>query len=82
MPQELKITLSDESNARIQELKITLGDDGNLRIDGPIDDLVRAYGLLELAKDALRMRAMSKAMEQQQRKIEVPSMHLNSPFRR
>lgn len=65
------------------ELKISLGDDGNMRIEGPVDDLIKAYGLLEMAKDALRVRAMVKSMEAQP-KIAVPTMHvpdLSSPFR-
>lgn len=37
-------------------LEITLNDDGTLSMSGPIDNLFQCYGLLELAKDALRSR--------------------------
>jgi hypothetical protein len=39
-----------------QKLTITLEDSGMLSLEGP-ENLQAAYGLLELAKDALRMRA-------------------------
>lgn len=36
------------------ELKIVANDNGTLSLYGPINNIVQCYGLLELAKDALR----------------------------
>lgn len=36
------------------QLVITLQDDGQVGIQGPLSDPILCYGLLELAKDALR----------------------------
>lgn len=35
-------------------LKITLYPDGRLGVDGPVENLLLCYGLLGLAKDAIR----------------------------
>ncbi len=46
------------------ELKLTITLDtatGQLRVDGPIQDLAGCYGMLELAKDAIRERARAGA---------------------
>lgn len=46
------------------KLEIILNDNGTLSVNGPIDNLHMCYGLLELAKDALREKAA------QQRRIQ------------
>ena len=49
------------------ELKIRLNDNGTLSMEGPIDNLFQCYGLMELAKDALRERVKA-----QQAKVQSP----------
>lgn len=36
------------------QLVITIDDGGKLNVTGPIKDKARSYGMLELAKDAIR----------------------------
>ena len=43
------------------QIVITLQDDGQLTITGPIQNRVMAYGLLELAKDAIRAHEAPKS---------------------
>ena len=43
------------------EILITLHDTGQLTITGPIQNKALAYGLLELAKDAIRNAETPKA---------------------
>ena len=43
------------------QLTITLQDDGQLQVSGPIQNKALAYGLLELAKDAIRNAETPKA---------------------
>lgn len=42
-------------------LTITMDDKGQVTVNGPLDNLVMCYGLLEIAKDTLRTRATEKA---------------------
>lgn len=37
-------------------LSITLNNDGSINVQGPIHDRIVCYGLLEMAKDAIRDR--------------------------
>jgi hypothetical protein len=46
-----------------QQLTITLDEQGNVGINGPINNKVLCYGLLELAKDALRNYDPNKRVE-------------------
>ena len=43
------------------QLTITVQDDGRTRVDGPVDDKILCYGLLEAAKDAVRDHVAAKA---------------------
>lgn len=36
------------------QLVISVDDNGRISVNGPIKDMVQAYGLLELAKDVIR----------------------------
>ena len=42
------------------QIVITLQDDGQLMVTGPIQNKAMAYGLLELAKDAIRAQELAK----------------------
>lgn len=35
------------------ELKIILDDNGNVKLEGPVDNKLLCYGLLEIAKDTI-----------------------------
>jgi len=37
------------------EMKIVLDDNGQCRVEGPIDQKIICYGLLELAKEAIHL---------------------------
>ena len=39
------------------QLVITLTEDGGVRVDGPIENLIVAYGLLEVGRDAIYQNA-------------------------
>ncbi len=43
------------------KLTITLSPNGNLAVEGPIDQVMFCYGLLEVAKDIIRTHAQKKA---------------------
>ncbi len=40
---------------------ITLGPNGNVGVQGPVDQVMLCYGLLEAAKDVIRTHAQKKA---------------------
>jgi len=42
------------------ELKITIDDAGRTQVTGPIDQPIVAYGLLEVARDVIRVYNESK----------------------
>ena len=42
------------------ELKIILDDAGRVQVQGPIDQTMICYGLLEMARDALRAHAEAR----------------------
>jgi hypothetical protein len=48
-----------------QQMIITLNDDGRINLQGPINNKIAAYGLLELAKDAIK-----EYHEQQARRVQ------------
>ncbi len=41
----------------VAQLSIALMESGNVAVRGSIDDLILAYGMLEMAKDAIRANA-------------------------
>ena len=43
------------------KLTITLSPNGQVSVTGPIDNAMLCYGLLEVAKDVVRMHVMKKA---------------------
>ena len=43
------------------KLTITLSPNGNVRVDGPVDQIILCYGLLDAAKDVIRTHAQKKA---------------------
>ncbi len=43
------------------KLTITLSPNGKVQVEGPIDQIMLCYGLLEAAKDVLRTHAQKKA---------------------
>lgn len=42
------------------KLTITVSPNGNVRVEGPVDQLMFCYGLLEAAKDVIRTHAQKK----------------------
>jgi hypothetical protein len=42
------------------ELKIVLDDTGHASVSGPIDNTLLSYGLLEIARDAIKAHAEQK----------------------
>lgn len=42
------------------QLVITLEDNGQLNVNGPLDNLLMCYGMLQLAKDSIKDYAVSK----------------------
>lgn len=42
------------------KLEIIINDNGTMSINGPIDNLLQCYGMLEIAKDTLRQRMLAK----------------------
>ena len=42
------------------QILITLGDDGQLKVEGALQNRALAYGMLELAKDAIRNQQAPK----------------------
>jgi hypothetical protein len=45
----------------VAQLSIALMESGNVAVRGSIDDLILAYGMLEMAKDAIRANAQQQA---------------------
>ncbi len=43
------------------ELKITMDDTGNVGVNGPIDNLILCYGLLEIARQSVQKHHDTKA---------------------
>jgi len=43
------------------ELKIMMDDHGNCRVEGPIDNKMVCYGMLELAKEAIHIHHLKQA---------------------
>ncbi len=43
------------------KLTITLSPNGGVQVHGPIDNAMLCYGLLEVAKDVIRMHVQKKA---------------------
>ena len=43
------------------KLTITLSPNGGVSVNGPIDNAMLCYGLLEVAKDVVRMHVQKKA---------------------
>lgn len=50
-------------NGQTLELVITLTPEGQVGGRGPIDQLLVCYGMLELAKDAIRARAATQGQQ-------------------
>lgn len=42
------------------QLVVQLMPDGDIRVQGPIEDMVLCYGLLEMGKDAIRAAAQQR----------------------
>lgn len=45
----------------IAQLIITLDDTGTVSVNGPIDQVLMCYGLLDMAKDSIRNHVEQKA---------------------
>ncbi len=43
------------------ELKISMDDTGNVGVNGPIDNLILCYGLLEIARQSIQKNHDTKA---------------------
>ena len=43
------------------KLTITLSPNGNVGVEGPVDQIILCYGLLDAAKDVIRTHAQKKA---------------------
>ncbi len=43
------------------ELKITMDDAGNVGVNGPIENLILVYGLLEIARQSVQKHQESKS---------------------
>lgn len=56
------------------KLTLTLHDDGQLQLDGPLHDKILCFGLLEVAKDAIRSH---QAKPRVQPVSVIPSLPLN-----
>lgn len=65
-------------NGQTVELVITLTSQGEVGVRGPIDQLLVCYGMLELAKDAIRARA---ATQGQQRIVQPMILPANGDLR-
>ncbi len=43
------------------ELRITVSNEGEIRVYGPVQDKILCFGLLEMAKDAIRDHKVEKS---------------------
>ena len=43
------------------KLTIILSPNGKVQVEGPVDQVMLCYGLLDVAKDVIRMHAQQKA---------------------
>lgn len=55
---------------------------GLVKCDGPVNDPVLCYGMLELAKDVVRMAMMEQARQAMAQQIARPNVILPAEFRR
>jgi hypothetical protein len=53
----------------VAELKISVDDKGHVSVNGPLDQLMLCYGMLEVAKDVLQANAAERA-----KRIQAPAM--------
>lgn len=61
----------------VAQLTITLDDKGSISVNGPLDQLMLCYGLIEMARDTVRRNADEKA-----KRVQVPSLGDVSAFAR
>ena len=61
----------------VAELKISMDDAGNISVNGPIDNQLLSYGLLEVAKDVIKQHAAENA-----RKIQPAPLSLVNQFKK
>jgi hypothetical protein len=54
----------------IAQIVITLDDSGTVAVNGPIDQVLMCYGLLEMAKDSIRKHVEEKA----RRVVQAPGL--------
>lgn len=54
------------------QLVITMTPDGNVGVNGPIDNLVLCYGLLEVARDAIQAKALTRGQQRIVQPVIVP----------
>lgn len=59
-------------NGQTLELVITLTPEGQVGVRGPIDQLLVCYGMLDLAKDAIRQRAATQGQQRIVQPVIVP----------
>lgn len=54
------------------EIKITINDNGQCSVEGPIQDKLRCFGALELAKEAIHLYFLEHEKKKKEQEITIP----------